>query len=285
MTEDYLYREQQKATDFTLPAPTAITNRMFEHCLLDINDILADHNIDLRDIDSFAGVFPQEDTRLMDSNGDGLSLLARTHIQLSLSAEAYDTIRTEIVNDSTRDLSASKLYFIDAPGGSGKTFLFNSLLNSTRRVGDIAIAVASSGIAALLLEGGRTSHSTFKILIDINTESMCNIKPRSELGNLIKKAKLIVWDEASMTSITIFEAVDRTFKDIMKDENHVLQTVLFGGKLIVFGGDFRQVLPVIPKACRSTIVNECLNPIFLMVQGYCPQATCKYASTAGFAKQ
>ena len=75
MTEDYLYREQQKATESTLPAPTAITDRMFEHCLLDINDILADHNIDLKDMDGIAAVFPQGDTRLVDSNGDGLSLL------------------------------------------------------------------------------------------------------------------------------------------------------------------------------------------------------------------
>lgn len=205
LTEDYLHREQQRATESNLPSPTAITDRMFEHCLLDMNGILADHNLDLKDMDGFAVVFPEEDSRLIDSNGDGLSLLARTHIQLSLSAEsqpdpsnlqfnndqkvAYDTMRTEVVNDSTRDLSTSRLYFIDAPGGSGKTFLFNSLFNSIRRVGDKAIAVASSGIAALLLDGGRTSHSTFKIPIDVNTESMCNIKPRSELGNFIKKGK------------------------------------------------------------------------------------------------
>ena len=49
----------------------------------------------------------------------------------------------------------------------------------------------------------------------------------------------------------------------MKDEHPALQTVPFGGKLIVFGGDFRQVLPVIPKASRSTIISECLNRSFL----------------------
>jgi hypothetical protein len=41
--------------------------------------------------------------------------------------------------------------------------LYNLLLAKVRREGDIALAVASSGIAALLLEGGRTAHSRFMI--------------------------------------------------------------------------------------------------------------------------
>ncbi|OBZ82172.1 hypothetical protein A0J61_09773 [Choanephora cucurbitarum] len=49
----------------------------------------------------------------------------------------------------------------------------------------------------------------------------------------------------------------------MEDEDPVLLTVPFGGKLIVFGGDFRQVLPVITKASRSTITSECINRSFL----------------------
>jgi ATP-dependent DNA helicase PIF1 len=33
----------------------------------------------------------------------------------------------------------------------------------------------------------------------------------------------------------------------------------FGGRVMVFSGDFRQVLPVIPKATRPQIVNQCVN--------------------------
>ncbi|POG63370.1 DNA helicase Pif1 like protein, partial [Rhizophagus irregularis DAOM 181602=DAOM 197198] len=50
-------------------------------------------------------------------------------------------------------------FFIDGFAGTGKTFLYNTLLATIRLHGDIAIAVASSGIAALLLSGGRTAHS------------------------------------------------------------------------------------------------------------------------------
>ena len=47
----------------------------------------------------------------------------------------------------------------NAPGGYGKTFLLETILLSVWSLGKIALAVASSGIAAELLEGGRTAHS------------------------------------------------------------------------------------------------------------------------------
>ncbi len=67
------------------------------------------------------------------------------------------------------------VFFLDGPGGSGKTFVYKVLLALVRRDGHVAIAVASSGIAALLLEGGRTAHSVFKIPIDLGRDSMCSI--------------------------------------------------------------------------------------------------------------
>ena len=65
------------------------------------------------------------------------------------------------------------VFFLDGPGGSGKTFLYNALLSRIRGDQKIALACASSGIAALLLNNGRTAHSRFKIPIDINSESTC----------------------------------------------------------------------------------------------------------------
>ena len=49
-------------------------------------------------------------------------------------------------------------FFIDGPGGTGKTHVYRILLARVRQRGDIALAVASSGNAALLLNGGRTVH-------------------------------------------------------------------------------------------------------------------------------
>eukprot|EP00965_Chrysotila_dentata_P216084 6189164-Pleurochrysis_carterae.AAC.1 len=51
--------------------------------------------------------------------------------------------------------------FLDAPGGTGKTYTLNTILTELRSKSQIALAVASSGIAAILLNGGRTFHSRF----------------------------------------------------------------------------------------------------------------------------
>ena len=56
------------------------------------------------------------------------------------------------------------MLFLDAPGGTGKTFLILAKLQSE---GKIALATASRGIAATLLTGGHTLHSTFKIPLDL----------------------------------------------------------------------------------------------------------------------
>ena len=50
-----------------------------------------------------------------------------------------------------------KVFFIDGPGGTGKTFLYNTLMSKVRSQSKIALGLASSGIAALLLPGGRLS--------------------------------------------------------------------------------------------------------------------------------
>jgi len=60
------------------------------------------------------------------------------------------------------------------------------------------LAIASSGIASLLLLGDKTAHSRFKILIDLHDESTCNITQQMKVAELVRKADLIIWDEAPM---------------------------------------------------------------------------------------
>jgi len=56
-----------------------------------------------------------------------------------------------------------------------------------------------------------------------------------------------------------FDAVDRTLKDLMKATNPLLERQPFGGKVIVFGGDFCQILPVVPKGGREETVSACFQ--------------------------
>nr|GMD12811.1 ATP-dependent DNA helicase RRM3-like [Ipomoea batatas] len=50
----------------------------------------------------------------------------------------------------------------------------------------IALPTASSGIAASILPGGRTAHSTFKIPIDGDDKYVCNIGKRTTEATLLK---------------------------------------------------------------------------------------------------
>jgi hypothetical protein len=104
-----------------------------------------------------------------------------------------------------------RAFFVDGLGGTGKTFLYSWLLNTVRAQGRVVVAVASSGIAALLLDGGRTAHSRFKIPVQgLNSTSTCYISKDSELAALLQAATLIVWDEAVMMHRHVFEAVNRS---------------------------------------------------------------------------
>jgi len=145
------------------------------------------------------------------------------------------------------------LFFVDGPGGTGKSFLYNTLIAHVLDQGDHVISVASSGIAALILHGGRTAHSTFKIPLNINSDSTCNIDVQSDLADSIRNASLLIWDEAPMMHKHIFEAVNRTLKDITKNNTP------FGGKVVVFGGDFRQIPPVVPRGTQSQIEQASLR--------------------------
>jgi ATP-dependent DNA helicase PIF1 len=132
-----------------------------------------------------------------------------------------------------------------------------------RSQGDIVLAVASSGIAALLIPGGRTAHSRFCIPFSVDECSTCTIEPNSPLAILISKAKLIIWDEEPMMHKYCFEAVDRSFRDILKLVDGRNKHIPFGGKVVVFGGDFRQILPVIPRGTRPEVVDATINSSYI----------------------
>uniref|UniRef100_W5LVL5 ATP-dependent DNA helicase n=1 Tax=Lepisosteus oculatus TaxID=7918 RepID=W5LVL5_LEPOC len=107
--------------------------------------------------------------------------------------------------------------FLNAPGGTGKTFVTNLLLANLRSQGHIALAVASTGIA----------YSTFKLSLDLirHDSQTCNIS--KGLAEVLIECKRIVWDD-----IRGNDAIMRRITFLMK-------------------GVFRQTLPVIPKGTRA----------------------------------
>ena len=117
--------------------------------------------------------------------------------------EVYDCFCSMI------DSNEGGMLFLDAPGGTDKTFLINLILAKLRSEGKIALATASSGIAATLLTGGRTLHSTFKIRMQW-TFPYVALKRALHLV----EGKATVADEAPMTNKLAFEAIDRTLRDL-----------------------------------------------------------------------
>jgi hypothetical protein len=161
------------------------------------------------------------------NNGQGLAAFGLptpaaqpTSVVVADEIARYDvamqaTIRDERVPQLNPEQRAvyvdRRAFFVDGLGGIGKTFLYSCLLNTVRAQGRVAIVVASSGIAALLLDGGRTAHSRFKIPVQgLNITSTCYISRDSELATLLQAAVLIVWDEAVMMHRHVFEAVNRS---------------------------------------------------------------------------
>jgi Primosomal protein N'' (replication factor Y) - superfamily II helicase len=94
---------------------------------------------------------------------------------------AFDEIMAAIESKS------GQCFFLHGPGGTGKTFIYNTLCCALHAQGKIVICVASSGIAALILMGGRTSHFRLKIPIEIHEKSTCSIKKNSFEAELMRK--------------------------------------------------------------------------------------------------
>ena len=160
---------------------------------------------------------------------------------------AHDQILHAVTSD------APELFFLQGPGGTGKTFVENWILDELRLADSFCLAVASSGVAALLLHGGRTAHSRFKIPIDITPDSVIPIAKQRSLAELFRIANFIIWDEAPMQNRLCPEVVSRMLCDVRDDPRP------FGGCTVLFAGDWAQCLPVLPGKPEGEIVSATLH--------------------------
>jgi len=254
MAEDFLYEQRTLHRDQQLE----MNDDIFNLALGDLQEKvismggrqLSEYGLpqpQLVDSDRFAREYRRE---INYDRGEQQAYVAHNAALLTIDQrDVYDSFCTMV------DRNQGGLMFLDAPGGTGKTFLINLILARIRSEGKIALATASSGIAATLLTGGRTLHSTFKIPLDLNAMDIpvCSIKRGTALCKVIQEAKVIVVDEAPMTDKRAFEALDRTLRDLTGNSQPM------GGICMLLCGDFRQILPVIPRGTRGNIVDACLK--------------------------
>ena len=190
---------------------------------------------------------PEEQSRLLQNT-------------LPLLNKEQEYVFSHIFDATIANLTVT--FFLQGAAGAGKTFVYNTLCYALRAQKLNVLCVASSGIAALLLPGGRTAHSTLKIPIDIDESSTCSVSKHSTIATTLRETNLLIWDKCSMQNRLAFEAVDRSLRDIRENN------ALFGGVTAVLGRDFLQTLPVVPFSSPSDTLNAALlsSSLWLSIQ-------------------
>ncbi len=187
----------------------------------------------------------------VDSDASMMGRRVRPRLNLEMTSEAAAAERDrltalftpeqasgfELVMASIGSQLASNTFTVLASAGCGKTVFANGLAAAVRARGRVAVCVAASALAAMLLMGGRTAHSQFHIPIPSNDTTVCHFTHADKL--MMRHADLILWDECSMIHRDTADTVDRSLRDLLADQRP------FGGKSVVFMGDFKQLLPVV----------------------------------------
>ena len=152
------------------------------------------------------------------------------------------------------DAQQPLLMYIDGRSGRGKTLLMKVIAASVRAQGKIVLCSATTGLAALNYDGGRTAHATYKIPVTEEEETpQCNVSVHSQRAELLQIAAAHIWDEFPMIHRKCFEAVSRCLNDITGNNAPC------GGKLFICCGDFRQIPPVIPGGTKSSIIEASIR--------------------------
>ncbi|KAL6577795.1 hypothetical protein OROMI_010123 [Orobanche minor] len=202
--------------------------------LAEISKLLVDNYSSLRNFDCM----PIPDESIIADVGNML-ILEETSYNLDEMCAEHSKLYPLLTGDQRTvydkimyavDKGVGGVFFLYGYNDTGKTFTWRTLCSALRGKGDIVIPVASSGIASLLIPKGRTAHSRFGIPLLVDEKSYCNkIKLGTEMTELLKKTKLIIWDEAPMTHRYCFEALDRSLKDVMRSPDGEPSPKSFGG--------------------------------------------------------
>lgn len=120
--------------------------------------------------------------------------------------------------------------------------------------------MATTGIASILLPGGRTAHSSFALDVPLRSDSESRINTHSTAAKLLKQVHVFILDEAPMTLKYGLECISNKMKEIMKNN------LPFGGKIMLLGGDFRQCLPIQKNANRSEKIDLSIKSSYLWKQ-------------------
>lgn len=221
-----------------------------DQALLAIEDVMQEGGRTLKDLGFELPAHDDNDSHLLKSHyfDKQHCVKERDAIVQDFSAEQKDAM-DQCCAAIDQHPSLMSVFNLMSSAGTGKSKFVNGVTWHLRSQGKIVLNVAASALAASVLTSGRTAHSAFGIPIPCSSSSFCNLKTSER--QLIQASAIIFYDEISMVSMDIANAIDRTLREIMGHD------VPFGGKPIVFLGDFKQLLPVVPGSKTDNTVKNC----------------------------
>ncbi|XP_035835800.1 uncharacterized protein LOC110888241 [Helianthus annuus] len=188
LSDDILYRQEKHLNVDDLNYSDEEIKNL---ALLEIEKFLLRNNSSLRNYSNM----PYPDDESISSSNNRLINEELSYFQNTMEDELNNMLL--LLTDEQRNVfdqimesvrtNKGGVFFVYGYGGTGKTFLWKTLSAAIRSKSEIVLNVASSGIASLLLSGGRTAHSRFSIPLNLNEDSLCRMKPGSELACLLKK--------------------------------------------------------------------------------------------------
>eukprot|EP00112_Aurelia_sp_Birch-Aquarium-sp1_P020718 Seg540.7 transcript_id=Seg540.7/GoldUCD/mRNA.D3Y31 product="ATP-dependent DNA helicase PIF1" protein_id=Seg540.7/GoldUCD/D3Y31 len=251
MSEDFVNAERRRMNDDTI----TFQQRHMHLCLFHIDIELNSHGKSIHDEEFLplpqlpAGFQPPDQERPVIDITQEQRLGQEMLHQLNQDQRHIADIFLNAINSH----ADNRCFFVDGSGGTGKTFLYNTLVHILRGMEIKVKCIAYSGIAGTLLIDGSTAHSTFQLPIPLTQNATCNVSRQSYRATDLTSTSVFIWDEASMVPALALKKVDMLLRDLTRID------APFGGKFMFLGGDFRQVLPVMQRASREQIVNSSLK--------------------------
>lgn len=180
----------------------------------------------------------------------------------SLTAEQGAVFQAVVAAVQNPD-EPQRCFFVDGPGGTGKSFLMKVLAAWANSNPDTpCLCAAFQGIVAQMYLHGVTLHRAFCLPLDTEFGNgaavTSTVQAGSAHGNRLASFKLFIIDEISMVHSTYFTLIDLCLRNVTRRD------VPFGGAVVLCGGDLRQLSAVVPGGSHMDTVAASVisNPLW-----------------------
>lgn len=247
-----------------------ISNEDYDQALHEMQNILmrlSGGNKNLSDFNLPKPTTPPNNGRFkkffLDSSQVDLMQLQQDLTQNELTMnEGQKQIYRKILN-MVLNKDPSRCLFIDAPGGTGKTFVTNCIISKLLLLRKKFVAGAFSGVAATLLTGGKTTHAVFKLPLSADPPVNCGVERDTYHWDYLRGTDVIIIDEAPMLHKSQLEGIHRLLNQVKEINHENTKDSIFGNCIVILSGDFRQTTPVVKKKGRTGIIDALISNSFL----------------------